>query len=193
MEKQGSINEAAEIIKKIAEGKKHFVIALAGFGGAGKSTVANKLSNTLENAVVIPLDQFIINRLLDRSADWDGFDWARVIEQVLKPVQDGSEIITFGICDWQQNKIIEEKTLELPKYIIIEGCGLIREQLKKYFDFSIWIDIPLEVAYERGSTRDREEYKVDHDKLWKERWTPNDKDYFEKYQPAVNADFLLKV
>lgn len=193
MEKQGSIQELAQIIQRQAESKNHFVIALAGFGGAGKSTTANKLTEILEDATVIPLDEFITNRLEERSADWNGFDWARLIEQVLKPIQDGSEIITYGVYDWSQNKIIEEKTLQLPKYIIIEGCGLIREQLDKYFDFSIWVDTPLEVAFERGSTRDREEYKVDHDKLWKDRWTPNDKDYFEKYQPAAKASFLLKL
>ena len=193
MQNQGSINELVETIQKKADGKNHFVVALAGFGGAGKSTVANKLAKALGEAVVIPLDEFITNRLAGRSTDWDGFDLVRLEEQVLKPIQEGNETIKYGIYDWSQNKIIDTKNLQIPKYIIIEGCGLIREQLNKYFNLSVWIDLPLEVASERGNIRDREEYKIDNDQFWKEKWTPNDKDYFEKYQPAKNADFLLRV
>ena len=181
------------MIKKRAGSHKYFVIALAGFGGAGKSTAADKLATGLGDTVVIPLDQFITNHLAERSPDWDGFDWARLIEQVLKPIHEGRKTITYGVYDWPRNKVTEDRTIQLPKYIIIEGCGLIRDQLKEYFDFSIWIDTPLEVASQRGSTRDRKEYNVDHDQFWKEIWVPNDKDYFDKYQPAANVDFLLQI
>jgi uridine kinase len=193
MKKNGPISELVKTIQETAKGKSRFVIALAGFGGSGKSSAAKKLAEALGNTVVIPLDQFIINRLSERSADWDGFDWTRLTNEVLQPIKNGSENITYSVYDWSQNKIIGEKNLELPKYIIIEGCGLIRQRLGTYFDFSIWIDLPLELAGERGSTRDREEYKVDHDELWKTIWIPNDRDYFEKHQPAARADFLLKV
>lgn len=188
---KGSVIDLTETIIESAKSKTKFVIALSGFGGSGKSSLAKKLSDTLQNAVIISLDDFIINRLDERSSNWSGFDWNRLTKEILKPIQDGEQKVTYGVYNWKQNKIIENKTLPLPKYIIVEGCGLIRDELNPYFDFSIWIDLPLEIASDRGSTRDREEYKVDHDKLWSEKWTPNDKDYFEKYQPEKHANFLL--
>ncbi len=74
----------------------------------------------------------------------------------------------------------------------MEGIGLVRPSLMPYFDCSVWVDIPLEVAVERGKRRDREEYKVDHDSLWDELWMPNDRDYFEKYSPKEKVDFILQ-
>jgi uridine kinase len=172
--------------------KEKSAIAISGFGGAGKSTLATKLAETLIPSTVIHLDDFIVNQLSERSADWDGFDWNRLVSQVLQPIKEGKDEIEYDIYDWKKNALIDKKKVKVEKYVIIEGVGLIRESLLPYFDCTIWIDIPLEVASERGKYRDRVEYGVDHNKLWDERWTPNDKDYFGKYHPDQLADFCFK-
>ena len=56
------------------------IVAIDGCGGAGKSTLATKLANILDNCPVIHTDDF---------ASWDHpLDWyPRVIEQVLEPLR----------------------------------------------------------------------------------------------------------
>lgn len=187
-----SLQELSSEIKRRAQDRKHFLVALSGFGGSGKSTTADALSKSLGDAQTIHLDDFIVNRLSKRSEDWEGFEWDRLIEQVLKPIAEGADVIEYGVYNWPSNGIIEKRRVILPKYVILEGVGLIRDDLKKYFDVTIWIDVPLAVATERGKRRDVEEYKVPHHaELWDTIWTQNDADYFRKYQPNEKADFLL--
>ena len=187
-----TLQNLAAIIKSKAKNKAHFVIAISGFGGSGKSTVAKKLNSALKKSTIISLDSFIIDRLSKRSKAWSGFDWTRLIEQVLKPIKSDKDTIRYDVYDWAENKNRPGQPLQVPKYIIVEGVGLIRNSLKNYFDFSIWIDVPLKTASEQGKKRDREEQQIDHDKLWDELWTPNDKDYYKKYQPKSNVDFILE-
>jgi uridine kinase len=188
-----SLQELSSEIKRRAQDRKHFFIALSGFGGSGKSTTADALSKSLEDAQTIHLDDFIVDRLSKRSENWDGFEWSRLIEQILKPITEGADIVEYGIYSWESNGVGETRKTILPKYVILEGVGLIRDDLKKYFDVTIWIDVPLVTATGRGKRRDVEEYKVPHHaELWDTIWTPNDADYFRKYEPNKKADFLLK-
>lgn len=179
-------------IQHRAHGRAHFVIALSGFGGSGKSTTAKALLKELGDGEIIHLDDFIHDRLSQRSDSWEGFEWDRLTEQVLKPIAEGANAIDYGIYNWQSNKITEKRKVVLPKYIILEGVGLIRDDLKKYFDITVWIDVPLDVASERGKHRDMIEHEApQHANLWDTIWTSNDQDYFAKYQPKNNVDFLL--
>jgi uridine kinase len=187
-----NLQSLADSIEARAKEKKHTIIALSGFGGAGKSTLARQLMNLLGQAEVVSLDDFILNRLANLSSDWStGFDWKRLVEQVLQPLSEGKDTITYERYDWSRNEAIDSRTIQLPVYLIVEGVGLLREDLKKYFDITVWINVPLEIASERGKSRDREVYQVDHDALWANLWIPADKGYAEKHRPRENADFLL--
>ena len=181
-------------IKKRSQDRIRFVIALSGFGGSGKTTMSKKLADGLENTEIIHLDDFIVDRLSARSRTWEGFDWDRLICEVLKPVSEGADVLEYGVYDWSKNTTHEQKKVTLKKYLIVEGVGLIREDLRRYFDLMIWIDMPIELASARGRKRDRDEpHAPGHDVLWDAVWIPNDQDYFESLQPASQADFLLRI
>lgn len=170
-----------------------FVIAISGFGGSGKSTTARKLAEALKDAISIPLDDFIVNRFQGRSSEWASFDWQRLIKEVLLPIRKGEKSIEYGVYSWIEDNVAQKKIVEIKKYVIIEGVGLIRDSLQEYFDCTVWIDTPFDIAIARGKKRDKEEYGADHDKLWDEVWGPNDRDYFEKCKPKERADFVLSV
>jgi uridine kinase len=188
-----TLQELSSEIKHRAQDRARIVIALSGFGGSGKSTIAKALLETLGDGEIIHLDDFIHDQLSQRSDSWEGFEWDRLVEEVLRPIAEGADVVEYGVYHWPSNKIVEKRKVALPKYIILEGVGLIRDNLKKYFDVTIWIDVPLVVATERGKRRDVEEYKVPHHaELWDTIWTPNDADYFRKFVPNEKADFLLK-
>lgn len=168
------------------------IIAVSGFGGSGKSTLAQKLKEKLSDAEIVSIDDFIIDRLSQRSADWIGFDWERYINQILVPTINGKSLV-WDEYNWKENKIIRIKRIDkLPKYLIVEGCGLLRPDLVQYYDFSIWIDMPLDLATERGAARDRG-WGLDHDNLWNNLWKPNEEDFFNKYHPEKLASFVYKI
>ena len=192
--KKIDLGELSSEVKERSKGRPHTVIALSGFGGAGKSTIANSLAELLGDSTIVHLDDFILDRLSKRSADWDGFDLDRLIHEVLEPIANGADEIEYGIYDWKSNQVSEKKKLVLPKYIILEGIGLIRENLRDFFALTVWIDVPLEIASARGKHRDVSEYGATHHaELWDTIWAPNDRDYFTKHQPRTHTDYLLAV
>ena len=182
-----------DLVKNIASLTTHqtTLIAISGFGGSGKSTLAQELKKKLNNAEIISIDDFIVNRLQKRSADWEGFDRERFRLQVLEPAKHGNEI-KYDEYNWKENKIIGVKTLPiLPKYLILEGCSILHPDLTKYYDFSIWIEYPLDLATERGLKRDRE-WGLNHEDWWLNLWKPNEQDFFNKYRPDKLANYRFK-
>lgn len=156
------------------------LITVSGFGGSGKSTLSQKLKENLKEAEIISIDDFIIDRLSQRSDDWLGFDRERFRTQILKPAVNGFPFV-WDEYNWKENKIIGKKKIDiLPKYLILEGCSLLHPNLMSYYDFAIWIDMPLKKATERGAARDRS-WGLDHDDLWKKLWMANELDFFNKY------------
>ena len=79
------------------------------------------------------------------------------------------------------------------KYVIIEGSAgaLIRDDFRAYFDLTVWIDVPADIAHARGKTRDRVEQGVDHDHLWDEVWSPLENAWFDEHRPDLKVDVLL--
>lgn len=190
---QVSLNELSILVKERLHTEKRLVIGLSGFGGAGKTALAASLAADLEDCESVHLDDFILDRLSARSKAWEGFDWERLVAEVLQPASEGAQSIEYGVYDWSENKIMKKRKVPLKKCLLLEGVGLIRKDLMRYFDLTIWIDVPLEIASERGRERDSEQYNSpEHAALWDELWIPNDRDYFENQQPQLQVDYLLR-
>ena len=168
------------------------IIAISGFGGAGKSSLAAKMKGILSNAEIVCVDEFIVEQLHGQASRWEGIDWNRLIREVLFPASNNEKTITYGVYDWTENRVVRFRSFDLPKFLIIEGVGLLRPQLKSYFDYSVWLDVPLETATARGIKRDRELYGVDYEKEWREVWSVNDREYFNYFKPLDLADCILE-
>jgi uridine kinase len=168
-------------IKLIEPKTTPIIIAVSGFGGSGKSTLATKLASKLPNAAIISSDDFIIGPLDVRSDDWSCFDRQRLLEQVLKPAVDGRQI-EYQQYDWASGKLGQSIKLDMNQYLIIEGISVLHPNLLPYYDYSVWIELPLETAVKNGIERDRASGN-NHVKLWKEIWGPNDEGYLQKYHP----------
>jgi uridine kinase len=189
-----SSKELLEAIKEQSKDSVHFVIAISGFGGSGKSTVASNFLDELKDATIIHVDDFITNHLSIRSADWFGIEWDRLKKEVLNPIFQNRDEIEYGVYDWKENEVIRRTSLSLPKYILVEGVGLIRNELEQYFDLSVWLNVPLDTATTRGKKRDIEEFGAEENNpMWDNVWIPNDGDYFKKHKPDTKVDFILEL
>ena len=127
------LKNLSALLKEKAQGKDRFVVAISGFGGSGKSTIASRLARELGDVALVRLDDFVVDRLSARSADWGGFDWSRLITQVLQPLRSGANIIAYEQYDWENNGLGEKIKETVSKFVIIEGVGLIRKEFHTFF------------------------------------------------------------
>src|SRR5439155_15487243 len=112
------------------------IVAISGFGGSGKTTLAEALGNALRDAAVVGVDDFIKGRLNERSEDWSSFDRSRLEKQVLEPVRRGQPA-RFQRYDWGRDTLGEWVTLLPPNYLIVAGIGVLHPDLMKYLDYGI--------------------------------------------------------
>ncbi len=178
------------IIEKINGLPKPILVGISGFGGSGKSTFALALGEKLKSPV-IGIDSFSKSNVHENYELWDVMDFERLENEVLKPFVSGSQNIKYGDFDWETNKLEKQISLDHDGIIIVEGVGLFRPTLMKFFSCTIWIDCPIQEAIERGKKRDRDEYNHPQDKYWDGIWKKNDLQCFEEFSPKANVDFVV--
>ena len=166
------------------------LIGISGFGGSGKSTLARQLAGLLRSAEVVSADDFITNRLCHRSDDWSDFDRDRLLREVLIPARSGRPI-AYGLYSWSKNTIEGRRQLAATPFLIIEGCSIFHPDLRPSYHCTIWIDLPLPIALQRGLARDQAGgASATHVALWRDLWMPNDEGFYNKYHPHDNVTFL---
>jgi uridine kinase len=184
----GDVAALARLIQAWAADQPRVVVAISGFGGSGKSTLSARLGALLD-ATVIHVDDFI-------AADEHGakenylHDWEQLEDLTLAHVRTARDVVA-RIYDWPTNRRILEH-VALGAYVIVEGsAGLLRDSYRGYFDLTVWIDVPADIAHARGKIRDKVEQGVNHDELWDNVWAPLELDAFAKQRPDLKADVLL--
>jgi len=180
-----------EIIEKIKSLITPTIIAVSGFGGSGNSTVATNLSELL-NAPLIGIDQFMKDRDDESYSCWNGMDFNRFENEVLIPFTKSMNPISYGHWDHGTNTIIKNIEVLHKDVLILEGVGLFRPELMKYFSYTIWVDVPQEEAMRRGKKRDREVYDNPQDEKWDGIWKRNDTEYFSTYKPDKSANHVFR-
>lgn len=183
------INNIDRIIEKVKNLEKPVIIGISGFGGCGKSTLANSLNDKL-NGAIIGVDSFCKTTDNNEYSMWDIMDYERLENEVLIPFYQGSSV-RYKPFDWENNALGQIKEVS-SKVLIIEGVGLFRPELMKYFKITVWIDCSIEEAIKRGNARDVNEYGVDNSTLWNGLWKENDMDCFNRYLPLENVDFIFE-
>lgn len=165
------------------------IIAISGFGGSGKTTLAAKLKEKLGDAQTVSIDSFSTHEW-HRNADWDNFDRERFTREVLRPARAGRFPLTFVHEPWPGNP---QEIIRVPwaHYLVVEGCSIFHPDLRGYYDLKIWVDCPLDVATNRGMWRDRYMHKDEQDYYWQTFWMPNERDFLSTYHPDEAADITF--
>ncbi|HSH31098.1 MAG TPA: hypothetical protein VK963_00310 [Candidatus Saccharimonadales bacterium] len=181
------VEQIAAEIKQNPPTRKPILIGIEGFGGSGKTTVAERLKTALGNAYVIGIDDFIVKeRLLEHSPEEVGFDRARLEQQVLVPAHNGQPI-KYQRLEWVENRLSDPISVPPVDCLIIEGISSCHPDIAKYYDYKIWVEAPIEVAKQRGKQRDAGNENEQH---W-DLWAKNDLAYQAKYHPEQQADFVI--
>ena len=172
------------------KGATRVIVAIDGAGGAGKSTVAKWIRDELKDVSIVEMDDFY--RVADASfrRSWNAeegyqnfFDWTRLRDDVLKPIQDGISP-EFQPYDWTRNQLNGWKQVPLTPVIIVEGVYALRPELRPLYNLSVFIEAPLEVRTARLRTRTDSEQDI---QMWQaaENW------YLANIKPQDNCDLVV--
>jgi uridine kinase len=162
-------------------------VGVSGFAGAGKSVLARRVVDSVHGAVRVRGDDFLDPaRVHRRSRDWDGVDRERLRSEVLEPFRAGRDVEVRRL-DWSTGRLGDPTPLPRASVLVIDAIGIFHPDLLPRFDLTVWVDADLQVAQQRGMARDRAA-DMDHDRLWTDVWTPNDRDFEHAFDPANQAD-----
>lgn len=142
------------------------VVGIAGASGAGKTTLANKLAESLgEHALVICQDSYYLDlsHLAHQERAQTNFDHPNSIDfELMKEhilaLKDGKSI-TQPIYDFKtHSRINKQVTLQPRKILIVEGCLLLAiPEIRNLFDIKLFVDTDLDICLARRIERDQKE------------------------------------
>jgi uridine kinase len=177
-----------EILKKIKQkveannlpnGLPVKIIAIDGRGGAGKSTLADKLAEEL-NAEILHTDDFAS---WDNSTNW----WPRVIEDVFEPIKAGAKTLSYARSSWAPNHHPEPiKDQLVTPTMILEGVSSARKEFRPYLTYAIWVETPKELCLKRGLERDGQDALP----VW-QKWIKQEDEYIARDNPRAYADIEI--
>ena len=133
------------------------IIAIVGAPASGKSTLAETLSAYIPNYCIVPMDGFHRDNddlshhdLLSHKGAPETFDVAGFLTVVRSLAKQGE--VDFPVFDRGNDCVVEQggKILATDETIIVEGNYLLLDEmpwcdLAKCWDFSVFLDVPLEV------------------------------------------------
>jgi uridine kinase len=163
----------------VPDGVKTKIVAIDGGGGAGKSTLAKKLSTALGDAPIVQTDDF---------ASWDNpFNWGpRLLEEALKPLA-AQKPARFRLSEYNPGQVRGWGEVKPAPLIILEGVGSSQLAFRPYLTYTIWVDTPRDVRFHRGLTRDGEHKRAD----WV-RWQKEEDEFMAREQPEMHANVVVK-
>ena len=159
-------------------GRRTILVAIDGWGGAGKSTLARWLAEQLQ-ATVVASDEF------SRPA-MSQWDWARFEEQVLTPLLENRPA-RYQRYDWDRDALAEWHHIEPGGIVIAEGVSISRRELGDPWDLKVWVECPYQVRLARVTVRDQ----LPTEGAWIQDWVTEEELYVREQRPNERADLIV--
>ena len=145
-----------EKIEKLTKLERPVVVAICGYGGSGKSYLAEKIAKSFDitDRQILHMDYLHPSPDIKVNKDdiFSDHDWP-LIYRILKDVRAGKRLQYKSMGLWGHTNDFDEPA---PKVLIVEGVRLLRKEVMQLLDVSVWIDAPVSFVTERAKNRDRE-------------------------------------
>lgn len=182
---------ASSIARRFAERGRPIVVGISGYAGSGKSTLARRLLTVVPDAVRMRGDDFLDpSRSHRRSTDWDGVERERLKQEVLIPFRE-TRAGSFRRFDWKKRTLGDPEPVPIGDVLVVDLIGLFHPVMHDAFDLTVWCDVDLPTAQNRGMKRDVE-LGHNHSQLWNEVWVPNELDFEARFAPREHAEVQFR-
>ncbi|WP_139981671.1 uridine kinase family protein [Nocardioides litoris] len=169
------------------------VVAIAGHGGAGKSTLADRLAADLGLAAdqVVGTDAFYAPTCGPDAGLWEQHDWP-ALEALVRSVRSvpPPDRLRYDYRWWTGHTGVEDQPM--PPVLLVEGIRLLGEHTRDWFDLTVWIDLDPDAAGARAVARNvlqgDDQAELD---LWATKWVPEGHAYERLARPRDLADLVV--
>jgi uridine kinase len=173
-------------------------VAIDGVDGSGKTVFADKLAEVVRRTrpvVRVSADDFHNVRAIRhrRGRDspegfWrDSYNYDRLRADVLEPFPRyrprAHDLATDEILD------VPEQTAPRKAVLIIDGLFLHRDELRDFWELSVFLDVPFDVSVPRMAQRDGTNPDPAHPSV--RRYVEGQRIYFRSCAPQLRADILV--
>jgi uridine kinase len=154
-------------------------IGIDGRGGAGKTTLAERIAAAVPGAVVVHVDDFSGPRI----AEWD---WHRFAAQVVHPLLAG-EPARYQRWDWEADAGAEWHEIRPDAVVVVEGVSSTRREVPVPWALTIWVDASRETRLRRAVERDGAAMLP----RWLQDWMPSEEAYVARERPRERVDLIV--
>jgi uridine kinase len=181
--------ELTRSIEELLAQQEVVVVAISGHGGAGKSTLADKLAQqfSVAESQIVRVDGLHAKNYMQKKGIFELHDWTTIMD-ILMHARTNNRLEYLKRNDKEEESVVD---VPRPQLVILEGIRLIRPEVLPYVDMSVWIDCPLDVATERAVKRNRQQGDSEAEiALWYSKWVPESKSYIEQVAPRDIVSFV---
>lgn len=180
------------------------LVAIDGVDGSGKTVFAAQLASALRSSgrsvIEIHVDDFHHLRAhryqrgrVSAAGFWlDSYDYEALERDVLAPLRsDGSGWYRWGATDLERDVRLELEPLLAADdaVVLVEGIFLHRDELHRWWDFSVFLEVPFEESARRMILRDG--FSEDGDDRKVRRYVDGQRLYFDACRPWERASVVV--
>jgi len=185
------------------------LVGIDGVDAAGKTTLADKLADRLEESnrqiIRASIDGFHNPRAIRyrkgrNSPDGyykDSFNHQLIIDNLLKPLSAGDLKYKERVFDYRiENEVnVPSKKADKDVILIMDGIFLFRPEFLNYWDIKIFLDVSFDVTLKRAIKRAEDRESPDSEQeiidIYNRRYIPGQILYFQESNPKEKADILI--
>lgn len=208
MRRESMIAAIADLVVRSMSSDKPLLVGIDGVDCAGKTTFADELRDELQRrdvpVVRASIDGFHrprAERLARGSLSPEGyyrdsFDYPALIEEFLEPVKRSTSTtsVATALYDWTIEEPRRARVEVSPDSVVLfEGVFLFRPEIDRFWDFRIFLDIPLITSLDRGVIRDARHFGGTEGarERYTKRYIPGQEIYLGEVDPRSRADVII--
>ena len=161
------------------------LVCVDGPAGAGKTTLAARLTRSLEVRLHQPVPVVHMDDLYEGWSQALAGAARRLDQQVLAPLREGHPG-RYQRYDWPTGRFAEWHEVPAAPVLMVEGVGSAPRRVSGETSLLIWVDAPATVRLRRGIERDGEQLR----ERWL-RWMADERGYLAGQGTADRADIIV--
>lgn len=166
-------------------------LAIDGGSGSGKSTFADMLSK-IYDCNVFHMDDFFLRAEQRTKARYEeiggNIDKERFLPEVLIPLAK-NEPFSYRAFDCSTFSLTEPQYVEPKPLSIIEGVYSMHQQFRKFYNFSVFLNISEDMQKKRINKRNPPELA----KRFFNEWIPLENRYFNEFNIKDQCDLIIDI